>query len=412
MSTTKKALKNQVIVITGASSGIGLATAQAAAAQGATVVLVSRNEDKLKTIADRMQRRGHRVSYKVADVSDKEAVKRVAEEIEQEHGRIDTWVNNAGVSIYGRLTEIDRDDHEQVIRTNFWGVVNGSEAALPALRRSRGTLVNLGSALSDRAVGMQGMYSASKHAIKGYTDALRMELMRDGIPVGVSLIKPGAINTPYTRHAKNYTGQRLSFPSPVYDPSVVAAGILHCAKTPVAHLTIGGGGKLISALGNRFPGLMDLFMVKGGAIDQQFLDEPVRTPAGANNLHGPMEDDSPSADGDYEGMVKNHSVFTNFRKHPVLTAALGTAAGAGLFFGLKKLLGGGGDRDDHDFGGYDDADRGPRGGAAREERRYGDAGVREQPRSIPVRVPERTGAQPVQSTQPLSGADRMGGRGL
>ena len=405
MPTTKKPLSQQVVVITGASSGIGLATAQAAATQGAAVVLVSRNEDKLRTITDRLARNGGKVSYKVADVADKAQLERVVEEVEREHGRIDTWVNNAGVSAYGRLLEISRDDHAKIMHTNFWGVVNGSEAAMPALRRSRGTLVNLGSALSDRAVGMQGMYSASKHAIKGYTDALRMELMRDGIPVDVSLIKPGAINTPYTRHAKNYTGKRLSLPSPVYDPSVVAAGILHCAKSPIAHLTIGGGGKLISALGNRFPGLMDIFMVRGGAIDQQFLDEPTRD--GGNALHSPMEDDSPSADGDYSGMVKSHSVFTNLRKHPVLASTLIGAAGAGLFFGLKKLLS---DDDRNDGGGGDGFyGSGPRGGNARGRARGQMPSLNTQhPRTIPVRVPEGAMAGGRVENSPLGGTDRLG----
>ena len=335
----KKKLRHQTLVITGASSGIGLSTAKAAARQGAKVVLVARNQRALDQAVSEIRAEGGDAYSIAADMTCPDEVNRVVQQVTLDHGGFDTWINNAGVSVYGRLTEVSEEDHRQVMETNFWGVVNGSLAALPVLTRRGGTLINVGSALSDRAIGMQGMYSATKHAIKGYTDALRMELRRDRSPVAVTLIKPGSINTPYTRHAKNYTGRKLTLPAPVYDPTVVAAAILHAAEKPLPHLTVGGGGKLISALGNRFPGLMDLMMVEGGAIDQQFRDEP--SDRADDNVHSTQEADPPREDGDYEGMVRETSTFTTLRKHPVLTGLAVTALSAAAVAGLRALLAGG-----------------------------------------------------------------------
>src|SRR5207237_3691332 len=139
---------------------------------------------------------------------------------------------NAGVSVYGKLMDVPLADLRQLFETNFWGVVYGSRVACEYLRMRGGALINIGSTLSDRAIALQGIYSASKHAVKGFTDALRMELEEQGAPVSVTLIQPTSINTPFPRHAKNYMEAEATLPPPVYAPDVVADAILHCAENP------------------------------------------------------------------------------------------------------------------------------------------------------------------------------------
>lgn len=133
-------------------------------------------------------------------------------------GRIDTWVNNAGVGIWGVLEEVSEADMRRLFDTNFWGLVNGSLVAIPHLEAAGGgALINIGSVLSDRAVPLQGIYAASKHAVKGFTDALRMELGHRGSPVVVTLVKPWSAATPLPRHVRNYTGREAKLPPPVLD---------------------------------------------------------------------------------------------------------------------------------------------------------------------------------------------------
>ena len=211
-----KKLRDQVIVITGASSGIGLATARIAARRGARVVMLSRNEEELRRACNEIRSQGGRATYAVADVADPEAVDRAGDLAAQQFGGFDTWVNNAGVSIYGKLTDVPLEDTRRMFDTNFWGTVHGCRTAIKHLQHRGGAIINVGSIVSDRAVPLQGMYSASKHAVQGYTDALRMELEHDGVPIWVTLVKPSAINTPYVEHARNYMDKAPKLPPPVY----------------------------------------------------------------------------------------------------------------------------------------------------------------------------------------------------
>ncbi|MDQ3908522.1 MAG: SDR family oxidoreductase, partial [Acidobacteriota bacterium] len=222
MTVQLKKLSDQVVVITGASSGIGLATAREAARRGARLVLAARSEDSLRQLCDEIDSAGGECVHVAADVGNEEDVKRIAQEAIRRFGWFDTWINDAGVSIYGKLTEVSNEDHRRMFETNFWGVVYGSQAAAKYLRNRGGALINVGSVLSDRAIPVQGMYSASKHAVKGFTDALRMELEEEGAPVSVTLVKPSTIDTPYTQHAMNYQDREPSLPPPVYDAQVVA----------------------------------------------------------------------------------------------------------------------------------------------------------------------------------------------
>jgi NAD(P)-dependent dehydrogenase (short-subunit alcohol dehydrogenase family) len=312
------------MVITGASSGIGLVTARMAAKHGARLVLAARSEDALGRVVDEINARGGAAIWVEADVGEEEDVRRIATTALDHFGGFDTWVNNAGVSVYGRLTEVPSDDFRRLFDTNFWGVVYGSLFAAQHLRHHGGALINIGSALSDRAFPLQGMYSASKHAVKGFTDALRMELEEEGVPVAVTLIKPAAIDTPYKQHAKNYLPTEPENPPPVYAPETVARAILHCAEHPEREVFVGGGGKMISLLGKLAPRLTDKVMERT-MFQAQHSDRPAYIRYD-HSLYRASED--PRERGGYEGHVAERSLYTQASLHPVLTGAL--VLGTGL----------------------------------------------------------------------------------
>lgn len=274
-----KPLDQQVIVITGASSGIGLATAESAAKEGAKLVLAARSEQTLADIVQRINAAGGQAISVVADVGERKQVDAVCKAAIDKFGRIDTWVNDAGVAIYGRLDKVSEEDSRRLFDTNFWGVVNGSLAALPHLRRDGGALINVGSEVSEAVVPLQGMYSASKHAVKGFTDALRVEIEEvDKAPVSITLIQPTAVDTPYPQHARNYLNQEAKLPSPKIDPQKVADAILKAATHHERDVKVGAGAVLDTALGKIAPGLGDKMAAK--QADRQQYNEPPRHPEG------------------------------------------------------------------------------------------------------------------------------------
>ncbi len=334
MGIKLKRVEDQVIVITGGTSGIGLATAKRAAKRGARVVLCSRNEPELKETVTAIESSGGTARSVVADVANQEDVERLAATAIEEFGTIDTWVNNAGVSFYGNLTEVAIEDMRRLFEVNFWGTVYGARAAVARLRGTGGALINIGSIVSDRAIPLQGAYSASKHAVKGFTDALRMELEEEGVPVSVTLIKPSAIDTPYFQHAKNYMAVEPKPPAPVYAPEVVANAILRAAEEPVRDITIGGGGRLITALGNALPRLTDFYMERA-----MFSSQRSDIPAGErpDNLYAHSLEEGMERGG-YTGHVMQSSAYTRAALSPgkaLLAAGLGLA----VFAGLRSLAG-------------------------------------------------------------------------
>ena len=326
MKLQLKGLSAQVIVLTGATSGIGLVTARMAAERGARLVLAARTEDALRQLADEIKARDGEVTHVVADVGREEDVRRIARAAMERFGGFDTWVNNAGVSIYGRLMEIALEDHRRLFETNYWGVVYGSQVAVEHLRRRGGALINVGSVLSDRAIPLQGSYCASKHAVKGYTDALRMELEDEGAPISVTLIKPSAIDTPYKEHAKNYLPVEPQNPPPVYAPETVAEAILHCAEHPERDIYIGGGGKALSTMGETAPRMMDKVM-EATMFDLQQSDKP-SSPNAHRGLYAPSGELKER--GGYEGHVAESSLYTKASLHPFITGALIVGSGLAL----------------------------------------------------------------------------------
>jgi short-subunit dehydrogenase len=326
MAISLKPLEEQTIVLTGASSGIGLATARAAARRGARVVLAARGEETLADVARQINESGGEAAYVVADVGNRDELAHVADVAVERYGGFDTWVNDAGVGMYGRVDEVAEDDSRRLFDTNFWGAVYGSLIAAEHLRPRGGAIINLGSVASDNAIPYLGMYSASKHALRGFTDALRMELELDQAPVSVTLIKPTSINTPFPHHARNYAEREPRLPPPVYPPDDVADAILHAATHVVRDIYVGSMSRMMSGLGKTAPRAMD-WISENVMVPREFRDEPPRDPSGALYEAG----GDGQVYGDEPGFVRPMSLYTQAVIHPVVASisagvAIGVAA--------------------------------------------------------------------------------------
>ncbi len=335
MSIKLKPVSAQVIVVTGASSGIGLATARAAAARGAKVVMAARTGDVLASAAAAIVAGGGNAIAVTADVTERDDLRRVAETAIDRYGRIDTWVNNAGVGMFGRLEECSEDDMRQLFEIDFWGAVHGSLVALPYLKQQGGALINVGSMVSDRAVPMQGIYSAAKHAVKGFTDALRVELAYEKAPVSVTLVKPASIGTPITGRMKNYTDREPKLPPPVYAPEDVAAAILHAAAHPKRDAFVGSLARITSVASQFAPGLVDLASALF-IVDLQHGPKPA-TPG--DNLRRGLA--TGEVRGDTQGSTIRPSLYTHAALHAGITtvstiAIVAALAGLALFNGAGR----------------------------------------------------------------------------
>jgi short-subunit dehydrogenase len=334
MPAKLKPLSQQVLVITGASSGIGLATARKAAKAGAAVVLASRNEEALRQIAEEINAGGGRAHAVSGDVGDAGDVAKIARAAVARFGGFDTWVNDAGVGLYSDLVDTPAGEHERLFRTNYFGVVHGS---LEAVRHFRtrpggGAVINLGSVLSDIAMPQLGAYSASKHAVKGFTDALRMELAREKAPVSVTLIKPSAISSPFADHARNHLDHAARVPPPVYAPDVVADAILHAAQHPVRAITVGSGGRQMVMGAAMAPGLADrLFAAIVPPLSRRKGEK-----APGDNLFSAGVDGRAKTDA-YRG--RKFSVYTEAQKRPGVVLGLGALAVgvAAAYLGRKQI---------------------------------------------------------------------------
>ena len=329
MPVRQKQVKDQVVVITGASSGIGLATAKEAASRGARVVLNSRDPIDLSRAVQEIREDGGEATMHVGDVADRSAMEGLADTAIAAYRRIDTWINNAGVSIYGEIREVRIEDARRLFDTNYWGVVNGSLVAVEHLATFGGTLINVGSVLSETAYPLQGHYAASKHAVKGFTDSLRIELEKQNFPVIVTLIQPAAIDTPYPEHARNYMPTDPKHQAPVYKPEIVADAILTCSEKPHRNLRVGGSAKMFTAMEKVVPGLAD--KQKMSAFKAQMTTHPAhRTGA----LYTPVSGDL-AVRGNYPGRVRSTSLYTKAALHPVAALAGMAAIGVGLAVALR-----------------------------------------------------------------------------
>jgi short-subunit dehydrogenase len=317
-----KSLGDQVIVITGASSGIGRVTAREAAARGARVMLVARNEAALAEAVAEIEAAGGTAAYMVADVGKAEEVDAAAEAAVSRFGRIDSWVNNAGVAIYAKLVDTPAKEHKQLFRTNYFGMVNGCLAAIRHLRGEGGALITVASVAADIPSPIMGAYAASKHAVRGYFESLRIEVKADALPISLTLIKPAGIATPIAEHAANHGDGEAVIPPPTYAPELVADAILHACEHPRRDITVGGVGKAQVLVAQHFPPLLD----KLGPLMMRGLFNPRRQKTEADNLHRSSE---AGRDRGYEPAVRESSLYTAAALHPVVFGSA-VAVGAAL----------------------------------------------------------------------------------
>jgi NAD(P)-dependent dehydrogenase (short-subunit alcohol dehydrogenase family) len=322
-----KSLDQQVVVIVGASSGIGRESAARFAARGAEVVVAARSEPGLISLVAEIVAHGGQATYVVCDVADPEQVQNVARVAEETYGRIDTWVNVAATSVYAKFEDTTPEEFRRVTEINYLGQVHGALAALPALRRAGGgALIAVSSVEAIVSLPLHAAYSASKHAVEGAMDALRRELIAEKVPISVSSVKPGTINTPFFNNALNKMDVKPKGPPPVYQPGVVADCILYAAEHPVRDLYAGGGGRQMVLSQLTMPRQVDLVLGRLGIWSER-TKEPA--PKGSpGNLYAPRTEDN-RTEGDFSGRAKSFSLYTWARLHPPAALA-GTALTAGL----------------------------------------------------------------------------------
>ena len=324
-----KPINDQVVVILGASSGIGRETALRFAARGAKVVVAARSEPGLASLVDEIAADGGQAVYAVCDVADFTQVQGVADTAVRSFGRIDTWVNVAAVSVYARFEDTSPEEFRRVMDVNFMGQVHGAKAALPHLRREgQGSLIAISSVEGITSIPLHSAYAASKHAVEGLFEALRRELLAERVPISITSVKPGTINTPFFNNARNKMEVKPKGPPPIYQPSVVADCVLYAAEHPVRDLFAGGAGKMLAMNQLLAPRLLDTALARVG-IPLQRTGDPEADAEGT--LYAPRTGDN-RVEGDYSDLARRFSLYTWLETHPKARAmaAGGALAAMGL----------------------------------------------------------------------------------
>ena len=313
-----------VVVITGASAVVGRATVRAFAERGYDVALIARGQAGLSGAAADVRRAGRRCLMLPLDVSDAEAVEAAAARTEQELGPIDVWVNDAMVSVFSPIKEMRADEYRRVTEVTYLGYVHGTLAAYRRMAaRDRGVIVQVGSALAYRSIPLQSAYCAAKHAIAGFTDSLRCELIHDGSHVRVTMVNMPALNTPQFGWVRSRLKGRGQPVPPIFEPEVAARAIVHAAEHPRRELQV-GRSTIVALWGQKLaPGLLDWYLGKTGYASQQTADP--EDPDRADNLDRPLDEAvDHGAHGRFEGRAERWSPALEVSIHRRL--ALGTAA--------------------------------------------------------------------------------------
>jgi NAD(P)-dependent dehydrogenase (short-subunit alcohol dehydrogenase family) len=330
-----KALSEQTIVITGASSGTGLVTARMAAKAGAAVVVGARNEDALRSLVQEIKDDGGRAAYALCDVGREEDISRLAAVAEAEFGGFDTWVNNAGISIFGKLWDVPMPEWRRMFDTVYWGTVYGSLAAVRHFRHvnKAGAVVNVGSFFGDKAPAVQSTYASAKFALHGFTGSLRQEVEHEGWPISVSLVHPGRIDTPYNEHAGNFMPMQPVHRGMIYPPEAVAEAILWCATHPKRDMFVGSQAKMAAVLGAVAPRFTDRVMEVLMYTSQQSRTRK----ASGDHQRALFEAGYGGHErGTHEPhLMRGGSLYVKATKRPTLTAAALLGGGA-LAWGLLR----------------------------------------------------------------------------
>ena len=328
-----KPIENQVVVVMGASSGIGRETALQFARGGAKVVVSARGEEGLHSLVDEISTEGGEARAVVADVSEFEQVETVAQIAAEEYGRLDTWVHLAAAGLFARFDRTQPEEFSRVVDVDLMGQVYGAMATLPHIKREgRGALVHVSSVVGRRSVPFQSAYCASKHGVDGLLESLRVELLHEGwTDIGVTNVMPAAINTPFFTKARTRLGVKPKGFPPIYQPSVVADAILYSAEKAPREIVAGGAGKGMLLTQRLSPRLMDALMLRGG-FGSQMTDEPKST-ADPDGLFEPMRGQD-RVEGDFSEQATPRSYLTWLDTHPVAKWSLGTA---GVLAALSAL---------------------------------------------------------------------------
>jgi NAD(P)-dependent dehydrogenase (short-subunit alcohol dehydrogenase family) len=328
----KKPLSRQVILVTGASSGLGRAVARAAGGRGAKVVVTARGTDGLDACVREIEALGSEAIAVPADCTVQDAVAEVVEQAVDRFGRIDTYVANAMVTVYAETYRYEPDELRRIMDVNFFGQVYGYWAVLPHLRESRGTFVSVQSALAYRGIPLQGGYCASKAALRNFFESARVELRRAGSGVDVSIVHPAAINTPQFDRDRQKIGKQPQPVPPIYQPEPFADAVLHCCERPIRELPVGWGAQKLLWGQKLSPRAGDLVLLRTG-WKSQHTDEakPVGSP---DNLFAPLPGD-PGAHGRFDDGSRASTLWTSLRLRRRL---VGAAAAAAMVAGSVEVM--------------------------------------------------------------------------
>jgi NAD(P)-dependent dehydrogenase (short-subunit alcohol dehydrogenase family) len=306
----KKSLSEQVLVVTGASSGVGRAIARAAGRRGAKVVVAARGEDGLRAAVEEVERAGSEALAVQVDVTDlgqnEELVRRALERF----GRIDTFVANAIVTVYAEVEQLEPEELRRVIDVNFFGVAYAFRASLPALKESRGTFLHVSSALAYRGIPLQAAYCSSKAAARTFLETARVEQQKHATGVDVSLVLPGAINTPQFDRDRQKIGKQPQPVPPIYQPEPYADAVLHCAVDPIRELPVSWGAQKLLWGQKLSPRAGDWILRRSGWKNQQTGEpKPVGSP---DNLFETLPGD-PGAHGRFDDRARRSTLWTRLR---------------------------------------------------------------------------------------------------
>jgi NAD(P)-dependent dehydrogenase (short-subunit alcohol dehydrogenase family) len=324
----KRALREQVVVVTGASSGLGRSVARLAGRRGAKVVVTARNGEALEACVREIEAFGSEALAVPADCTVQDEVAQVVEQAVDRFGRIDTYVANAIVTVYAETYRYEPDELRRIMDVNFFGQVYGYWAVLPHLRESQGTFVSIQSALAYRGIPLQGGYCASKAALRNFFESARVELLKAGWGVDISVVHPAAINTPQFDRDRQKLGKQPQPVPPIYQPEPFADAVLHCCEHPIRELPVGWGAQKLMWGQKLSPRAGDLMLLRMGWKSQHTdEDKPLDAP---DNLFRTLPGD-PGAHGRFDAQSRASTLWTSLRLRRWLVGAavVGAAALAG-----------------------------------------------------------------------------------